>query len=960
MASPFRKFRRHQKVFLALLGVAVIIAFVILPPIMDMLGTVAGVETPAVRTKKYGDIKEDHLRSLVAERLRLRDVFRDIAQFTLPKSQAQWDKLRIWLDWLYTPDEEAVVDSWLLSRRAEELGLVCTRETAAAAIEQLHGGQLGRQDLLGILKRHDFSELRFIGAVQRELQALHLHLTFLGFGNYGATPAQRWDYYKRLNQRATVELVAIPVANYVDRIPEPSETTLRKFFEQYRDKDARADSPTPGFHEPYRANVRYFRADRMRFAMRAVSEEEIIQEFQRDPLNYQRLEAEAKRKAEQQEAEIRKALEKLRPQLPEEKPPAEGQQPDATKPQPPSAQPDESSKPDSPSKADTPPKLDTPSKPDTTPKPDAELKPDTSAKPDTSPKPESPVAPKPESPAAQPETPPAPKGQDETGSSKQPQDPQGQSAKPGRNGDPQGPPEPGPTAPSPSRPGEDSANGAASGPAQGVVMFAAFVADESSAEPAQGAGAEQAVQQSAQGGSSDKPTDSPSEKPDEKQTAKQAEKQRDDQADNATESGADKPAEQSEREPAGKSAEGATDKPGDKPAGGQSEKAGGQADKADKPADEPAEQPATEPKSQPGQPEDGPIMQPQRKPEEQAEGQPQQSKPEAKQQPVPPAPEKTDEPEKSDGLSDYLRSHIRYKLGYQKLLAAFGRVEAEVNRYRARLARKGGTPPVPLDFVALAEENGLETGETGLIADWEAVGLEIARVPGFFDAIFSRGDTALYVVERNFDPKQTDPENQVNPLYIYFKVDQTPERTPQFDDPGVYEQVLQKWREIEARQLAREAAERVASAVRKSGQSLSEYCVDRPEYRVSLPEPFTWLTRGLAGATNPDAPPRISPVDGVEMPGEEFMRTVFGLEKGGVGTAMNAPQTCAYVIRLISFDPASEELLWERFAAASWETYRSAAAIEDAQFRRLWTERIREEAGLKWQRRPQRVGSSHE
>ena len=96
------------------------------------------------------------------------------------------------------------------------------------------------------------------------------------------------------------------------------------------------------------------------------------------------------------------------------------------------------------------------------------------------------------------------------------------------------------------------------------------------------------------------------------------------------------------------------------------------------------------------------------------------------------------------------------------------------------------------------------------------------------------------------------------------------------------------------------------------------------------------------------------------MPGEEFMRTVFELEKGAIGTAMNAPQTCAYVIRLISFDPASEELLWERFAAASWETYRSAAASEDAQFRRLWTEHIRQEAGLKWQRRPQRVSSSHE
>ncbi len=960
MASPFRKFRRHQKVFLALLGVAVIIAFVILPPIMDMLSTAAGVETPAVHTKKYGDLKEDRLRYLVAERLRLRDAFRDIARSIRPNSQTQRDKLLIWLDWLETPDEDAVVNTWLLSRRAEELGLVCTRETAAAAIHELHNGQLGRQDLLAILKRHDFSELRFIGAIQRELQALHVQLTFLGLGNYASTPAQRWDYYKRLNQRATIELVAIPVANYVDLIPEPSETTLRKFFEEHKDNDARADSPTPGFHEPYRANIRYFRADRILYGLRAVSEEEILQEFQRDPLNYQRLEAEAKRKAEEREAEIRKALEKLRPKSPDSAEPSTEEpskqvQPPGTV-ESPLTPPETTPKPDTSPAAQPAPKPDPQQEPAS--KPDSRQQP--VPKPDAPPEPDTP--PQAEPPSAKSESPPA---------ADQPQEPSGgtQPAAPADNppakqppADSQEPGQPQSANQSPPAPAEDDGKQSAARPYGGaMILTVGLLADEPSppsSPPSEPAAAEQDAPQSQSTGKAD---------------AKAANQPGDTPADNTPESPADTPSEKSADKAPAQSAGPST------------------AESIPQPPDQPATVPLMDPQPEPGQqpgmeseqqPKTEPDPQPESKPQAQppkadgdqskAEGDQskaddkgakpndKQAQPHDTQSPVAPASEKTDEPDKAGGLSDYLRNHIRNKLAHQKLVAAFQRVEAEVNRYRARLNRKGGSPPAPLDFVALAEENGLDTGETGLIADWEAVGLELARLPDFFETMFAKGDTALYVVERNFDPKETDPERQVNPWYIYFKVDQTPEQTPSFDEPRVRELVLQKWREVEARQLARDAAQRVADAVRKSGRSLSEYCVDRPEYRVTLPEPFTWLTRGLAGPTTPDAPPRISPVDGVEMPGEEFMRTVFELEKGGVGTAMNAPQTHAYVIRVISFDPASDDLLWERFAAASWETYRSAAAGDDAQFRRAWIEHIRQEAGLKWQRRPQRVSATHD
>ncbi len=57
------------------------------------------------------------------------------------------------------------------------------------------------------------------------------------------------------------------------------------------------------------------------------------------------------------------------------------------------------------------------------------------------------------------------------------------------------------------------------------------------------------------------------------------------------------------------------------------------------------------------------------------------------------------------------------------------------------------------------------------------------------------------------------------------------------------------------------------------------------------------MTYGNIASSASYAPPRISEVEGVNMPGQAFMREVFALKKGETGAAMNQPQTVAYVIR---------------------------------------------------------------
>ena len=114
--------------------------------------------------------------------------------------------------------------------------------------------------------------------------------------------------------------------------------------------------------------------------------------------------------------------------------------------------------------------------------------------------------------------------------------------------------------------------------------------------------------------------------------------------------------------------------------------------------------------------------------------------------------------------------------------------------------------------------------------------------------------------------------------------------------------------------------------------------------------PFTWLTRGTAPF---GSVPTISQPDGVQMPGEEFMRAVFALEPGQTAVAFNEPETICYAIRLAAYEPA-EDTLRERFVDASTDPRRMAmlAEQETSDVRSRWLEGVEKRYGVEWKRDP--------
>ena len=84
------------------------------------------------------------------------------------------------------------------------------------------------------------------------------------------------------------------------------------------------------------------------------------------------------------------------------------------------------------------------------------------------------------------------------------------------------------------------------------------------------------------------------------------------------------------------------------------------------------------------------------------------------------------------------------------------------------------------------------------------------------------------------------------------------------------------------------------------------------------------------------------------MAGEEFMRTVFGLEKPGqVAVAFNAPKTFAYVVQLTEFSPAYE-VRKSLFEVDDFRKYAAVAAEDQRQMERAWLKEIETSAGFEW------------
>ena len=834
MSSPFKIFRKHQKVLLVVAGLMAMIAFVILPIVLQNFGLRQGGENPVVATTvKYGDLKQSDMQNLRARHECVLGVLASMASKLIPIGADEQYFHNSLQNILGDSKEQTLVNRWLMAKKAGEIGIHVSDATMTEfltngktflglfmrnpQLAQLELGKLTEADFQNIFARYSVTQALFYDMLREELKVQEFQNAFV-LSILGMPPGQRWDYYCRTQQRAKIECIPVPVEPFAAAFKNPGDKVLLDYFEKYKDGVHSPYSSEPGFRLPQKIEVEYFVADVDKFAApENITEEEIQSYYQKDATNYDfenkkaillqeeklAIEKAEKEKAEKDKAEKEKATEK--------KPTDSGASPAV-----PATEKKEGDQ-------TAPPSTDKPA--------------DESV----------------DKPADKPVDKPAEKPADEPA---------------------------------------EKAEGKSSAVERSPYRQVSYLAEEDK-----------------------KPSEPPK---------------------------ADAPAS------AGETAAPKTDAPAGEPKSDEAKPAETKPAET-KPAEtKPSEAKTTEPNSTEAKPSE-PVALPPTK-DASAEEKAKDSKAE------PAADQKRE-------LTEEVRKTIRRRIAADKILAIYAKIEdlmkenaIEWKRYDAAKLHeeKDLKEPPKLDFASLAKQFGVTAGKTGEITKWDARDLEIGKSllqvnqqqPPFHFAAFDNLPQLSQIGK--YAPAKSQGENV---LYLFWKTKDVKETAAKWEDPAVQKQVFEAWRLEQARVPALEKAKQLAEQAKKSKSTLKETFAGASGIEVLSPPLFAWMTGGNV-PTNPQYQLNMD-IEGVKMPGEEFMKTVFGLNEKGVGTSLNMPQRIAYVIQVEKFEPATD-VLWNRFQGVDFNQYANAGEYDQ---RTAWVSLNKElvkEAGLQWVRKPDR------
>ncbi len=244
---------------LVAVAVLAMLAFFVLPPFLQM-GAGSYSADPVVVSWKGGAVREGQLERAVALRT-LANRFLMQAAATAGRDPSRLPA--------FPEGEELIVREMLLAKEAEKIGLTVSN-TAINEFLAAWTNNMVRQDQFDSIiagLRYGRAPVLAADLFESLRTALVARNTLLLFqtGFSGDPPGWRWDFYKRLEQSATIKAFPVEVENLATSIEAPSESELRIYFEKFKNNLPSARSPNPGFKEPHRVRYTSLMADQKKF-----------------------------------------------------------------------------------------------------------------------------------------------------------------------------------------------------------------------------------------------------------------------------------------------------------------------------------------------------------------------------------------------------------------------------------------------------------------------------------------------------------------------------------------------------------------------------------------------------------------------------------------------------------------------------------------------------------------------
>ncbi len=276
MASPFYLFRKYQRAFIAIAAVIAMFIFVLADPLMTWLqqangGSQRNAETE-VATWEGGSLNLQQLESLAQRRYRISEFLTNLVGIaagmveqeggspvppTLPDFRLQDTDPR--------SVQVGCVTTRVLANLAEESGISVSHEVINHYLKEWGLRRMGDAEIANLLSRAGLSDRALFSGL-RELLMGNFYISSYSLATRGVMPEERWQDWKRINERIAIDAAILPADKFVAEVPEPTEAELQQFYELHKDRvpdipqlvlGARLSSPDPGFREPRRVRLQY-------------------------------------------------------------------------------------------------------------------------------------------------------------------------------------------------------------------------------------------------------------------------------------------------------------------------------------------------------------------------------------------------------------------------------------------------------------------------------------------------------------------------------------------------------------------------------------------------------------------------------------------------------------------------------------------------------------------------------
>jgi hypothetical protein len=282
MAHPFRYFRKHQKVFMAFAAIIAIIVFVAGDYFTSMMGQSGGPNPKqVVATWKGGSLTAAELENLSQRRYFISEFLLRLASEGYNRVLAEGGTPQTTAPDFILPRgtkgrsvATGVISTRILADQAKKAGMTVSDDVINHFLKEVSFRRVNDSEIVTILEsirqgsRRELEDLVFAGL--RELLLANTYMSSYRSNYLNVLPEQRWEDWRRINERISLEVAALPVSDFVKDVPAPKEADLKAFYEQYKNNEARVPhlvgntilpSADPGFKVPRKVKLSYLLGD---------------------------------------------------------------------------------------------------------------------------------------------------------------------------------------------------------------------------------------------------------------------------------------------------------------------------------------------------------------------------------------------------------------------------------------------------------------------------------------------------------------------------------------------------------------------------------------------------------------------------------------------------------------------------------------------------------------------------